>query len=139
MDWALRRCARNFRSEKKHIQCTLPLSSVARHPAYFFLAGSSVLTCQLRRLDIPCLGGEAPKSSEVPRLLHQSCASCVLCHIPVPLFLKSSSVRFFSSGFFHQSTVFGLLFHLLHFFRILFEFAELLKFEIRSALWATAG
>jgi hypothetical protein len=49
--------------------------------------------------------------------------------------LRDRSVRFLSSGFIHQSTVFGPLFTLLHFFEFCFEIAELFEFEIRTAVW----
>jgi hypothetical protein len=48
-------------------------------------------------------------------------------------------VRFLSSGFVQQSTPFGPLFALLHFFKFCIKFAELFEFEIRTAQWATAG
>jgi hypothetical protein len=48
-------------------------------------------------------------------------------------------MRFLSSGFLHQSTPFGPLFTLLHFFKLCFEFIELFKFKFHTVPWATVG
>jgi hypothetical protein len=48
-------------------------------------------------------------------------------------------MRFLSSGFIHKSTPLGSLFIFYIYFSFCFEFAELFEYEIRTALWTTAG
>jgi hypothetical protein len=48
-------------------------------------------------------------------------------------------VRFYSSGIFPQLTPFGLMFHLLHFFRILFRVCQVIRIRNSSCAMGHCG